>query len=162
MTLDVGVQVACEDWRVIADPQALCERAFAAAVHAGAPAPQDGAEVSVLFCDDAAIRALNRDWRGKDSATNVLSFPAAPAPPGAPAALGDIALAFGTVRREAEAEGKSLADHAAHLLVHGFLHLSGYDHEGDAEAEAMEAMERASLAALGIADPYGAHPDARA
>ena len=108
-------------------------------------------EVSVFLADDAAVQALNRDWRGKDKPTNVLSFPA---PENAARLLGDIALARETIAREAAEQGKSFEAHAAHLIVHGFLHLLGYDHEEEEEAEAMETRERAILAALGIADPY--------
>ena len=96
---------------------------------------------------------LNRDFRGKDKPTNVLSFPAPANPEGH---LGDIAIAYGVTAREAETAGKSLADHATHLAVHGVLHLLGYDHETDAEAEVMEPLEDAILAELGIADPYAA------
>jgi probable rRNA maturation factor len=112
-----------------------------------------GAELSILLCDDAFIRSLNRQWRGCDAPTNVLSFPA---PAGAAGSLGDIAVAYETTLREAQAEGKRLKDHVIHLLVHGFLHLLGYDHQNDAEAAKMERLEGAILAALGIANPYGA------
>jgi probable rRNA maturation factor len=101
------------------------------------------------LADDEALRELNARWRGKETATNVLSFPA---PEGF--GLGDIALAFETVAAEAQAQGKSLAAHASHLIVHGFLHLLGYDHEDEGEAVEMEARERAILATLGVADPY--------
>ncbi|MBE7183118.1 MAG: rRNA maturation RNase YbeY [Methylobacterium mesophilicum] len=113
-------------------------------------------ELSLVFTDDRAIRVLNRDWRKKDKPTNVLSFPAPEPLPGVamPASLGDIVLAFETVSREAEAENKGFDSHLTHLIVHGFLHLLGFDHEDDAEAEAMEAVERRVLARLGIADPY--------
>ena len=111
--------------------------------------------VSLLFADDATIRVLNRDWRGKDKATNVLSFPPPDTGfPEGPEPMGDIALALETVTREANDEGKPFADHLAHLLVHGFLHLAGYDHETDEEAEEMEALERSILATLAIPDPY--------
>ncbi len=114
------------------------------------------AEVSVLFADDAAVHRLNRDWRGRDSATNVLSFPADDEAPEAdmPRLLGDIVLAGETVLREAREQGKRAEDHVRHLLAHGFLHLLGYDHEDDDEAVRMEAHETAALARLGIADPY--------
>ena len=113
-----------------------------------------GAELSVMLTDDSAIQAINAQWRHKDMPTNVLSFPA-PAPmPGAPRLLGDIVIAHETTQREAEAEGKPFADHLGHLAVHGFLHLLGYDHESDDEAEAMERLERDILARLGIPDPY--------
>jgi len=135
-----------------------------------------GGDVSLRLADDAALRALNSRWRGIDKPTNVLSFPSAgpafPAarsgPPGAApkgvrkdarlatgyGALGDIALAFETLAREAGELGVPLADHYRHLVAHGFLHLIGYDHETDAEAERMEALETKILARLGVADPY--------
>jgi probable rRNA maturation factor len=115
-------------------------------------------EVSVVFTDDAEQQALNRAWRGKDRPTNVLSFPNmdddGPAVPGLPRLLGDVVLARETVAREAREQGKRTVDHTVHLLVHGTLHLLGYDHEGAAQAAEMEALERAILAGLGIADPY--------
>ena len=113
-----------------------------------------GAELSVVLTDDASIRAINAQWRRKDEATNVLSFPAPPAMPGAPRLLGDIVIAHETTAREAKAEGKPFADHLGHLAVHGFLHLLGYDHESDADAEVMERLEREILAKLGVPDPY--------
>ena len=120
-------------------------------------------EVSLVFTDDAEQRALNRDYRHKDSATNVLSFPNmaddAPLAAGLPRLLGDVVLARETVEREARDQGKRPADHAIHLLVHGTLHLLGYDHqEADAAAE-MEALETEILKGLGIADPYAAPAD---
>lgn len=113
-------------------------------------------ELSLVFTDDAHIRSLNSDWRGKDKATNVLSFPAYPDRPRGtlPPMLGDVVLASETVSAEAEAEGKPLADHIAHLIVHGVLHLIGYDHEAESEAEEMEECERRVLAGMGIPDPY--------
>ena len=117
--------------------------------------PPSAYALSVLMTDDASVRSLNRDWRGKDSATNVLSFPADMPPiPGEPDFLGDIALARETLEREAELDGKSLDDHLRHLVVHGVLHLLGYDHLEKAEAEEMEATETRILAGLGVADPY--------
>lgn len=113
-------------------------------------------EVSIVFTDDAHIRALNAGWRKKDKPTNVLSFPAFPSRIGSPLPpmLGDIVLASETVAGEAEAEDKPLAHHISHLVVHGLLHLLGHDHEVEEEAEAMEALERAALARLAIPDPY--------
>ena len=114
-------------------------------------------EVSLVFTDDAEQRVLNRDYRHKDSATNVLSFPNMDddlVPAGEPRLLGDVVLARETVAREAAEQGKSLADHTTHLLVHGVLHLLGHDHQDAEEAAAMEALERRILAGLGIADPY--------
>ena len=123
-----------------------------AAAAAGSDAPA-GTEVSVMLADDAAVRALNARWRGQDKPTNVLSFPSASS--GNSGMLGDIAIAYETTAREAQAEGKLFTDHLAHLAVHGFLHLLGYDHASDDEAESMECLERVILAQLGIADPYG-------
>lgn len=117
--------------------------------------------VSLLFTDDAAVQALNQQWRGQDKPTNVLSFPAGESPVELDVEfLGDIALAFETVRREALDEAKTFDHHLTHLLVHGFLHLCGYDHEtGDEDAEEMETLERAILARLAIADPYAIDDD---
>ena len=113
-------------------------------------------ELSIVFTDDASIQRLNAQWRGKDRPTNVLSFPAFPIALGAPLPpmLGDIVLASETVAREAALEAKPLAHHISHLIVHGFLHLVGHDHEIEAEAESMEAIERRALARLAIPDPY--------
>lgn len=102
-----------------------------------------------MLADDAALRALNARWRQQDKPTNVLSFPA-----GDSVLLGDVVLAFETVRREASEQGKSLADHMSHLVVHGVLHLLGHDHERPRDADVMESLERQVLAGLGIADPY--------
>jgi len=113
-----------------------------------------------VLADDSAIKALNRDWRGKDAATNVLSFPAA-APgdgPGGSLYIGDVIIAYETVAREAEAERKPFGHHLAHLAVHGFLHLVGYDHENDRDANEMERLERRILARLAIPDPYAPRP----
>jgi probable rRNA maturation factor len=112
-----------------------------------------------MLTDDAGIRTLNSNWRGIDKPTNVLSFPAlqptgAGGPDDAPNMLGDIAIAFETTRKEADDEQKPFDHHLSHLAVHGFLHLIGYDHEKDDEAEAMEALETEILAQLGIPDPY--------
>jgi probable rRNA maturation factor len=112
--------------------------------------------VEVLLTDDQEIRGLNLQFRNKDKATNVLSFPAAlmPVPKGEMAHLGDIVLAYETVVREASEAGKSIEHHSSHLVIHAMLHLLGYDHENDAQAEIMEQQERDILARLGIADPY--------
>ncbi len=112
-------------------------------------------DVAVLLADDPAVRHLNARFRGRDIPTNVLSFPAAPS---AAPHLGDVALAYGVCAREAAAQGKPLAHHLQHLVVHGVLHLLGSDHGDDAEAEAMEARERSILARLDVPDPYAA-PD---
>lgn len=156
--VEVDVLVEAGPWASITDAEALVVRAVNAAC-AGALTEYeidiDGAEIAVKLTDDAALQALNRDWRGKDYATNVLSFPTPEvAREGGDPHLGDIAIAYETLAREAEAEGKPFADHLAHLAVHGTLHLLGYDHEVAEEAEEMEAMERRVLAGLAIADPY--------
>ncbi|WP_244622681.1 rRNA maturation RNase YbeY [Microvirga brassicacearum] len=153
--IELDVMVEGGDWDRLEDAEALAQRAAAAATNvAGREA--EAFEASVMLTDDAHIRELNKAWRGKDKATNVLSFPA-PAPPGGhagPRNLGDIALAYETLVREAEDESKAFAHHYAHLIVHGVLHLLGYDHETEAEAELMEGLEVKALSTLGIADPY--------
>jgi probable rRNA maturation factor len=110
-----------------------------------------GEGVTLLLTDDATIRDLNRRFRAQDKPTNVLSFPA---PQNPERFLGDIALAYGVCAREAEEQGKPLGHHLQHLVAHGVLHLLGYDHESDAQADEMEGLERAVLAGLGIPDPY--------
>jgi probable rRNA maturation factor len=119
------------------------------AARAGLAAAKKSGAITIRLTDDKALRALNRQFRGKDKPTNVLSFPADEA-----GYLGDIAIAYGVAAAEAKREKKRLIDHAAHLALHGTLHLLGYDHETDREAEAMEALEVKLLARLGIADPY--------
>ena len=144
------------------------ELAARAAEAAAAVAPELGnprLAASLLFTSDDEIHALNREWRQRDTPTNVLSFPMlargellALVPEGPPEMLGDIALACETCTREAAEKGVPLEDHAAHLIVHGLLHLAGHDHDlSPADAEAMEALEIKALAILGIADPYGEH-----
>ncbi len=148
----IEVEIEEEAWAAaLPDAGALVTRA-ADAVFArlAAPGPHSE-EVAVLLTDDAAVKTLNADFRGKDAPTNVLSFPA---PATAAPHLGDIVLAFGVCAQEAEAQGKPLAHHLMHLTAHGVLHLLGYDHESDADAEAMEALEREILANLGVPDPY--------
>lgn len=153
MTILVDSDVS-EDWASGTDWPALAGRAVLAAVaHSHAP-DLAGTEVSVKFTSDAEVRALNAAWRGKDKATNVLSFPMAEEPEKAPM-LGDIVLASGVCSREAEEKKVSVETHAVHLVVHGTLHLLGYDHEtSEADAEEMEEVERRALASLGIDDPY--------
>jgi len=132
-------------------PAAGTLRAYAEAALAGRR--EDG-ELSVRIVDTDEGRALNRDYRDKDYATNVLSFPAE-LPPGVPVPiLGDLVLCAPVIAREAEEQGKPLKHHYAHMLVHGVLHLLGHDHMDEDEAEAMEAIEREVLAGLGIPDPY--------
>jgi probable rRNA maturation factor len=148
--LDIDVVIECDRWP--SDSEAMVRRAVAEAAKAVKQGHADRA-LAVLLTDDAAIRRLNATWRGIDKPTNVLSFPAPPMR-ATPAPLGDIAIAYETTAREAKTEGKPLAHHLAHLSVHGFLHLLGYDHESDAQTDAMEDLERKVLAALGVPDPY--------
>lgn len=136
--------------------EALAQRAAEAAIAAAPDVPVGPLTATLLLTDDETLRSLNRQWRGKDVATNVLSFPStSPSPPGEPRHLGDVALAYETLVREAGEEGKRPHEHAAHLVIHGLLHLLGQDHLEEADAAAMEAVEVAALARLGIADPYG-------
>jgi probable rRNA maturation factor len=146
----IGLEVEVEDegWRErLPEIEAML-------VETARVVPADGAAV-VLLTDDAAVRDLNARFRGKDAATNVLSFPA----PASAGHLGDLALALGVCEAEARAQGKPLADHARHLLVHGLLHLVGYDHVEEAQGDAMESLERELLAGLGVPDPYAARED---
>ncbi len=146
----IDVEIEEEAWaRDLPDAQAL----VAAAAEAALAAAQREGAVVVLLTDDAGVHDLNSRFRGKDSATNVLSFPA---PPNPEDHLGDVALAHGVCVREAAEQGKSLAHHLQHLVAHGVLHLVGYDHETDDEAEDMEGLERVVMAGLGAPDPYGA------
>jgi probable rRNA maturation factor len=143
----VDVVLEDEAWTgALAGPEAVVRRAALAAL-----GPRATRGVVVLLSGDAHVRALNSQFRGKDTPTNVLSFPA----PGQPwDHLGDVVLASGVCTREAGAQGKALADHVSHLVVHGVLHLLGYDHLTDAQAEEMESLERRILSGIGIPDPY--------
>lgn len=153
--LTVSVSVDGGDWPAESELQLIAERAVgAAAAISTSFAAEENSEVSVFFTDDAGIRRLNAEWRRKDKPTNVLSFAQAPGP-----LLGDVVLAAETVRGEAALAGKPFEDHIAHLVVHGFLHLLGYDHEADADAEKMEELERVALKRLGIPDPYARPKD---
>jgi len=154
--IDIDILVEAGAWPQKRTLRSLVQRAASAALHEAGVTTEAGSELSIVFSDDAHIRRLNAGWRGKDKPTNVLSFPAFPMKPGEklPPILGDIVLAAETVSREAAAEGKPLVHHISHLVVHGVLHLLGHDHEDDAEAERMEALERAALVRLAIPDPY--------
>jgi probable rRNA maturation factor len=145
-TIDIVVESPL--WRDEPNAAAVVRRAIGEAADVtDATAPR---ELAIMLCDDAAMRELNARWRGRPEPTNVLSFPAA----AGSTMLGDIAIPYETMAREAEAEGKPFADHLAHLAVHGFLHLLGYDHQSDAEAAEMERLEVAILARLGVSSPY--------
>ena len=153
------VLVVADGWQSEPDAEAVIQRAIAIAAEM-ADADTGDAELAFMLTDDAGIRTLNNNWRGIDKPTNVLSFPALPptgpaGPDDAPRMLGDIAIAFETTRQEADDEQKPFDHHLSHLAVHGFLHLIGYDHEEDDDAEAMEALETEILTQLGIPDPYG-------
>jgi probable rRNA maturation factor len=152
--IEIDLLVEAGTWPPETELAAIARRAVdGVLVEIGA---KQSCELSLVFSDDAHVRTLNAGWRGKDQPTNVLSFPAFPSNPGAalPPMLGDVVLAAETVAAEALAEGKPLVHHISHLIVHGILHLIGYDHETDAEAEEMEELERRILAGLDIPDPY--------
>jgi probable rRNA maturation factor len=152
------VLTVAECWQNEADAEAAIHRAIEAAAEM-VETDVGEAELAVMLTDDAGIRSLNSTWRGLDKPTNVLSFPALQpegpvGPDDAPRMLGDIAIAYETTRKEADEEQKPFEHHVSHLAVHGFLHLIGYDHENDADAEIMEALEVEILAQLGIPNPY--------
>ena len=163
--LDIAVQAEPDwpeqDWEALATRAAL--GALAATPYADWQSGAAAIEVAVRLTSDDEVRALNAQYRGKDRSTNVLSFPmiqpdllatVTQNSDDGEVILGDIVLAHGVCAAEAAERGVPLADHAAHLVVHGMLHLLGYDHQGDGEADAMEAIERDVLAALGLHDPY--------
>jgi len=152
------VIVVADCWQDQPDAEAVIQRAIEAAAQI-CEVDVGNTEVAVMLTDDAGIRTLNNNWRGIEKPTNVLSFPALqPTGPvgedDPPRMLGDIAIAYQTMRREADDEQKPFEHHLSHLTVHGFLHLIGYDHETDDEAEEMETLETEILAQLGISDPY--------
>ncbi|MCM2291555.1 rRNA maturation RNase YbeY [Allorhizobium sp. BGMRC 0089] len=158
--LDLQIAVEAEGWPsedgLVAMSSRILEAAAAYLSEQGQAFPDMPVEVSLVFTDDEDIKAINAEWRGQDKPTNVLSFPAFPIAPGEPPGpmLGDIVIARETVAREALDLDKSFEDHLTHLLVHGFLHLFGYDHMTTDEAEEMEGLETRILARLGLSDPY--------
>src|SRR5262245_41443556 len=177
LLIDVMVQSA--RWRTVPQAAAIVRKAIRAAA---STASTPRAELAIVLTDDSAIHALNREWRGHDAPTNVLSFPAPDFRPvmlaaegrggsrrnnarrsrqGTAGSLGDIVIAFQTTAREARTEGKPLEHHLAHLAVHGFLHLVGYDHETDRDANRMESLETKILAGLGVPNPHGTRSAAR-
>ena len=158
--LEIGIEIADAAWTVaLADAEAIAETALAAA-YGRAGVEGGAAEVSLVLASDAMVADLNRDYRGKDGPTNVLSFAQSdgdppPAVAGMPEMLGDIIIAYGVTQAEATDQGIPLADHLSHLCVHGMLHLLGFDHEDAAEADEMERLETDILGTLGVPDPYG-------
>jgi probable rRNA maturation factor len=148
----IDIVIASPLWHDVPAVETIIERALIAAL----PEDAEASEVAVMLTDDAEIRTLNRQWRNEDHATNVLSFPQTAAAQGTPRLLGDIVIAYETTAKEAADEGKPLPDHLSHLAVHGLLHLLGYDHESNDQAETMENLERRILAQLGVPDPYAA------
>ena len=149
--MNLAINIDDREWRVVPNLRKLARTAVLAVQ------PDDDVAIGLLFTSDARIAEINGQWRGKASPTNVLSFPvsaALPVPEGEPRPLGDIALAYGVISREAQAQKKPVSHHVTHLIVHGVLHLLGYDHENDDEAGAMEAREIMILAELGMENPY--------
>ena len=155
----IDVIVRSAHWRKRATAKTIVKKAVLAAAEAVSTPP---AELAIVLSDDSTIRTLNRDWRGKNAPTNVLSFPAAAVGKGRSASpyIGDVIIAYQTVAREAAAEGKPFNHHLAHLAVHGFLHLLGYDHENDRDAQTMERLEREILTRMAIPDPYAPRTEA--
>ena len=162
--LRIEVLIHSRKWKAEPQASAIARKAIQAAASVASTPP---AELAIVLTDDLAIHALNREWRGHNKPTNVLSFPAPRLPPALagerragghkrprPAALGDIVIAFETTAREAAAEGKPLRHHLSHLAIHGFLHLVGHDHENERDAKRMELLEVKILAGLGVPDPY--------
>ena len=164
----VVIAMPCREWlSAVPAVRRVCRRAAVAAL-AAAETSLAESELSMMLTDDATIADLNRRYRGRDAPTDVLSFsnpdlqPGTPPSAGAaPALLGDVVVAFETASADAAKDGKSLSDHLAHLVVHGVLHLLGYDHEDDGDARSMEALEVAVLAGLGIDNPYSTEQPGR-
>ena len=147
----IDIRIASPLWQA----QPLAEQTVREAIAAAAALSTDEGEVSILLTDDSAIAKLNRDWRGIDKATNVLSFPAPTTTTGAGGTmLGDIAIAYETLAKECDEEDRVFLHHLAHLTVHGFLHLIGYDHQTEAQADEMEGLESRIMTRLNLPDPY--------
>lgn len=153
--MDIDIEIGSRQWRALPRVKALARKAATAALAGSGVSFSTQAGLCLMLTDDATIRQANRIWRAQDKPTNVLSFQALSSGQLDQARyLGDVLLAYETIAAEALAEGKPMADHVAHLVVHGVLHLLGHDHDNERQAQAMEARERAILAELGIADPY--------
>jgi probable rRNA maturation factor len=153
---DLYTALESDSWSDEAKLVAMSGRVFNVAAMELGLQSGNSIEISLLFADDARVQPLNREWRALDKPTNVLSFPSVNLKPGdaLPPVLGDIVLAYETIVREAQEEGKPFDHHVSHLLLHGFLHLLGYDHQSEAEAVQMEAIETRILGLLAIPDPY--------
>ena len=155
--MDIEIEIRTPDW---GDVEALCRKAAIEAIdeETADGLPMERLEISIVLADDAVVQGLNRDYRGMDKPTNVLSFASldadSPLPPDGPVLLGDVIVAYETVKREAAEENKRLEDHLSHLIVHGVLHLLGYDHVQEDEAETMETLEGEILARLGVKNPH--------
>jgi probable rRNA maturation factor len=158
-SVKIEVIVRSAQWRKRVSAQSIVKSAVSAAAKA---VSTRAAELAIVLSDDSAVRTLNRQWRGKNAPTNVLSFPAAAPGKGAAASpyIGDVVIAYQTTAREALAEDKPFNAHLAHLAVHGYLHLLGYDHDNDRDADKMERLERRILKRIGVADPYAARDQA--
>lgn len=157
--MSVSIEVEDQAWLAVPGLEELTRKASSAALSA-AHDGSDHLDIAVLFTGDASMAEINAQWRGQNKPTNVLSFPVPtgmPVPADHARPLGDIVLAYGVMAHEAAAQGKTLRDHTAHLIVHGVLHLLGHDHETDAGAQTMERLEASILKDLGISDPYERH-----
>jgi probable rRNA maturation factor len=156
LSLHIDIAINADGWPDEDALEQLARKAVGAAASVAPLRMPQEAELSLVFTGDEEMRAINSQWRGVDKPTNVLSFPASEVAPGGMAEqmLGDIVFARETVEREAALEGKRFEDHLTHLMVHGFLHLFGYDHMNEDDAKVMEGLESRALAQLGIADPY--------
>ncbi len=153
--LSIDLRIADPRWEALGDVDAFAAHVLGLA----AARMQAGGELAILLTDDAEMHALNRQWRGIDKPTDVLSFPSdQPEIPGQPQYLGDVAVGYETALRDAEAMHRPFDGHTSHLLVHGFLHLLGYDHIEAADAKKMEPIEAEILAGLGWPDPYATGP----
>ncbi len=155
--IDIRTDAGCWSAHDALDLDRLGARSVAAAVAIAGLRALPGSELAIIFADDITVRELNRRFRGKDTPTNVLSFPVDDGSGGGPPGplIGDVVIAYETVHQESNEQALPFEDHLTHLIVHGLLHLFGYDHETDTDAALMEALETEILATLGIADPYG-------
>lgn len=162
MRLEPDILVEDSRWHEALDVERLVVRAIDAVIEATKEPLSPETEISFLFADDARLRELNGEWRHKDAPTNVLSFPASAEARRFAPVLGDVALSFETIEREAQRDGTSFENHTLHMIVHGLLHLLRYDHEDEASAGKMEALESRVLVSLGAPDPWSDGENKRA